>query len=134
MALHTAQFRFEVASADVLVTVSRLDNGLNPNNALSIHNFMLPATIKYLPVPAQQFYIKMVVVFDGNSVGKHEFIRYGITIVRLVESFYTYFDAFGNHGYHGWPLWGKSKVSLIIRQINRVFGDSQSHFFLNFEP
>jgi hypothetical protein len=91
---------------------------------------MFPAAIKYFPVPAKQFYIKMVVVFDGNAVGKHEFVGNGITIVRLVESFYTYFDAFRNHGCHGWPLSRKSKVSVIIGQINGLFGGAQSLFSL----
>jgi hypothetical protein len=48
----------------------------------------------------------------------------------LVESFYTYFDAFRNHGCHRWPLSRKSKVSVIIGQINGLFGGAQSLFSL----
>jgi hypothetical protein len=43
---------------------------------------------------------KIIVVLNGNPVGKHKFTEHRIGIIRLVELLYNDIDAFGNLRLH----------------------------------
>jgi DNA topoisomerase VI subunit A len=47
-------------------------------------------------VTAVELNRKVVVIFNGDPIGKHIFARYRVGIIGLIKRFDTYFNAFGN--------------------------------------
>jgi hypothetical protein len=58
-----------------------------------------------MPMTAVQFYGEIVVVFDGNAVGKHEFRLHRIAVILLVISFYTHLYTLRDHTNHRFVFW-----------------------------
>ena len=51
-AVHFSHFRAEVAAADILVPLSRLEDGLDADDALPFYFAVAAIAIEYMPMPA----------------------------------------------------------------------------------
>ena len=93
-AVHAAHFSTQIAAAYILVFFTGVKRWLNTYNAFTFYFAVLAIAVKNLPMAAVQLYGKIIFIFYGDAVGKHKLRLQRIGVVWLVESFYTYFNAF----------------------------------------
>jgi len=97
---HLTQFRLEVAAGNVLVLFMGFDDGLNTNHTFPLYFLLFCIAVMYKPMTTKELNRKIIVVLNGNPVGKHELTQDRIGIVRLVELLYNDVDALGNLRLH----------------------------------
>lgn len=103
-AIHFAHIGGKITAADILVGFTGIDAGLNTHHSFAFHFFSASVAIPDMPLPVQEFYGKIVVILDGDPVGKHIFPIQRVAVVGLIESFNTYADAGRNTRYHTWII------------------------------
>ena len=82
------------------MVLPRLDDGLLAYNPFSVNFSFASVGVNDVPVATEQTDGMIALVFDGDAVGKHEFVAQRFGIFRLIVGLHTDFNAFCCFGYH----------------------------------
>jgi hypothetical protein len=92
--IHFSHFSTQIAPADILIPFSRIEDRLYANHSFPFYLPVAPIAVEDMPVTPVQLYGKIVVIFDGNAVGKHIFTGKRIGVIRLIKGLNAYLHAF----------------------------------------
>jgi len=93
-AVHLSHLGAKVATADILISLTGVEDGLHSNDTLPFYFAGASIAVEDMPVAAMKLDGEIIMILDSNAIGKHIFTGDRIRIIRLVKGLDTHLDPF----------------------------------------